>query len=79
MLAIGVLVLLFVQDVVIAREAVNVPGVLGDLLRRGSFIPLLFVFVLLRGAVELTRILRAKGASPHAGFAYLMVVFLLPP
>lgn len=76
-LAIAVLVLLFVQDVVIAREAVNVSGALGDLLRRGSLIPLLFIVVLLRGAVELTRILRAKGARPHARFVYLMVLFLL--
>jgi len=75
--AIAVLVLLFLQDVVIAREAVNVPGAVGDLLGRGSLIPLLFVIVLLRGAVELTRILRVKGARPHARFAYLMVLFLL--
>ncbi len=76
-LAIAVLVLLFVQDVVIAREAVAVAGPFGDLLRRGSLIPLLFVVVLLRASVELSRIMRAKGIRPHSGFANLMILALL--
>lgn len=76
-LAIAGLVLLFVEDVEIARRAVGVSGPFGDLLRRGSLIPLLFIFVLLRGSVELNRILLAKGVKPHAVFAGLMVLFLL--
>ncbi len=76
-LAIGVLVLLFMQDVVIAKHSVQLPGALGDLLRRGSLIPLLCIGVLLRGAMELNRILLAKEIRPHALFAYLMIVVLL--
>lgn len=76
MLAIAVLVLLFVQDVVIAREAVHVPGALGQLLARGSLVPLLFVVVLLRGSMEMSRLLRAKGAKPRAGFANVCILFL---
>lgn len=76
MVAIGVLVLLFVQDVIIAREAVHVPGSLGQLLARGSLVPVLFVVVLLRGSMEMARMLRAKGAKPHAAFANLSIIFL---
>ena len=76
-LAIAVLVLLFMQDVVIAKQSIGLTGPLGDLLRRGSLIPLLFIVVLLRGAVELDRILRAKDVRPHSAFAYLMIVVLL--
>jgi len=76
-LAIAVLVLLFMQDVVIAKHSVELAGPLGDLLHRGSLIPLLFMVVLLRGALELDRILRAKGVQPHSAFAYLMIVVLL--
>jgi len=76
-LAIAVLVLLFVQDAVIAKQSIELAGPLGDLLRRGSLIPLLFIVVLLRGAVELDHILRAKDVKPHSVFAYLMIVVLL--
>jgi len=76
-LAIAVLVLLFMQDVVIAKQSIELTGPFGDLLRRGSLIPLLFIVVLLRGAVELDRILRAKDVRPHSAFAYLMIVVLL--
>ena len=76
-LVIAALVLLFVEDAAIAREAVSIAGPLGDLLRRGSLIPLLFLVVLLRGSLELNRILLAKGVKPHTVFAGLMVFFLL--
>lgn len=76
-LAIAVLVLLFMQDVLVAKHSIALVGPLGDLLRRGSFIPLLFVVVLLRGAMELDRILRAKDVKPHSAFAYLMILVLL--
>lgn len=76
-LAIVVLVLLFVQDVVIAKQSIGSAGPLGELLRRGSFVPLLFIVVLLRGAMELSHILRAKDYRPHSVFAYSMILFLL--
>ena len=76
MMAIAVLVLLFVQDVVIAREALHVQGPLGSLLARGSLVPVLLVVVLMRGSFEMTRMLRAKGARPHAGFANVCILFL---
>jgi len=76
-MAIAVLVLLFMQDVVIAKQSFELPGPLGDLLRRGSLIPILFIVVLLRGAVELNRLLRAKDYKPHSAFAYLMILVLL--
>ncbi len=76
-LAIAVLVLLFIQDVIIAKQSIETAGPLGELLRRGSLIPLLFIVVLLRGAVELNRIFRAKEIRPHSAFAYLMILVLL--
>ncbi len=76
-MAIAVLVLLFMQDVLIAKQSIGLAGPLGDLLRRGSLLPLLFIVVLLRGAVELDRLLRAKDINPHSVFAYLMIVVLL--
>jgi phosphatidate cytidylyltransferase len=80
-LAIVVLLLLVLQDVVIARESVRIAGPFGELLRRGSLIPLFFVIMLLRASRELTRILSNNsvpgGARPHAAFANLMIVFLL--
>lgn len=75
-MAIAVLVLLFVQDVVIAREALHVDSALGRLFARGSLVPVLFVIVLLRGSFEMARMLRAKGAKPHACFANLCILFL---
>jgi phosphatidate cytidylyltransferase len=65
------------QDVVIAKQSIELAGPLGDLLHRGSLLPILFIVVLLRGAVELDRILRAKDVRPHSAFAYLMIVVLL--
>jgi len=76
-LAIVVLLLLVIQDVIIAREAVNIAGPFGELLRRGSLIPLFFVIMLLRASRELTRILFATGARPHTAFANVMIVVLL--
>ena len=76
-LAIAALIWLFLQDVVIAKQSTTLAGPLGDLLKRGSLIPLLFLAVFLRGAMELDRILRAKAVRPHTAFAYLMIVVLL--
>ncbi len=76
-LALTVLCLLFVADILIAEQFEATEGPIGDLLGRGNILPLLFLFVMLRGAVELGRLLRAKGARPHTPFAYLMIVILL--
>ncbi len=77
-LAIALLLLLFIQDVLIAKEvAVRVPGPVGELLRRGSLVPLLFVAVLLRASYELKRIFVAKGVRAHVAFANVMIVVLL--
>ena len=76
-LAIAALILLFLQDVVVAKQSIELSGPLGDLLRRGSLLPLVFVAVFLRGAMELNHIFRAKDIRPHTTFAYLMIVVLL--
>lgn len=75
-LAIAVLVLLVVQDVAIARYAARSGGAFGELLARGSLIPLFFIVVLLRGSMELARILRAKGAQPYVAWANISILFL---
>lgn len=75
--AILALLMLFTLDVLVARTSVELDGALGDLLYRGSFVPLLFLVVILLGAFEMNRILRAKGARPHSIFAYVMIAVLL--
>ncbi len=72
-----VLCTLFVLDVLIARDAGQVEGPVAELLQRGSVIPLLFVIVILRAAMELVRLFEAKGTHPHAKFAYLMTTLML--
>lgn len=76
-LAIAVLLMLFTLDVAIAKRSAGLEGALGRLLERGSVLPLLFLVVIWRGAVELCGLLRAKGARPHALFAHLMIAALL--
>jgi phosphatidate cytidylyltransferase len=76
-LAIIVLVLLFALDGAVARWAERLEGAVGDLLRRGSVVPLMFLVVLHCGAVELSHLLRATGARPHVLFAHLMITVLL--
>ena len=76
-LAIILLVLLFGLDIAIARWAEELEGAVGALLRRGSLLPLLFLVMLLGGAVELVRLLRAKAVRPHAVYAYSMIAVLV--
>ena len=76
-LALLVLYLLFWLDVAIAQSCVDLQGPLGNLLRRGSILPVLFVVILLCSAVELDRMLRTKGAIPHTRFAFLMITLLI--
>lgn len=75
--AILVLLTLFTLDAFIAEMSLEVDGALGDLLYRGSILPLLFLVVISLGAYEMNRLLRAKAACPHALFSYLMIAALL--
>ncbi len=75
--AILVLLTLFTLDALVADMSAEVGGALGDLLYRGSILPLLFLVVISLGAYEMNRLLRAKGARPHALFSYLMIAALL--
>ena len=77
LLAILVLVTVFAIDVRTAQWCEALPGLFGDLLGRGCVLPLALLAVVLRAAVELTRMLRATGAKPHASFAYLMIAVLM--
>ena len=72
-LAIAVLVTLFQIDLVVALGSRERSGMMADLLSRGSVVPLLILVVLLRGAVEMHRGLRARGIRPHFRFACLMI------
>jgi len=74
---VALLCLLFVADALIARTAADLPGPLGDLLRRGSILPLVSVAVFLLGAVEMNHLLRLQGTHPHSRFAYLTVAVLV--
>ena len=76
-LAIAVLLGLFLLDVIIAGHAEGLAGPFGELFARGSVIPLTVLVMILLGAVELTRLLRLKGARPYALFAYFVIGALL--
>ena len=71
------LLMLFTLDVLIAETSMEVDGALGDLLYRGSILPLFFLVTILLGAREMNRLLRAKAARPHALFSYLMIAALM--
>ncbi len=75
--ALMALVLLFLLDVYVAEQSEQWDGPVGELLRRGSLLPLVLVALLLRGAVELNRLIRSTGARPHTRFAYLMITLLV--
>ncbi len=81
-MSIAALLGLFASDVAIAKFpfVIAMDGPVGDLLRRGSLIPLLFTFILVLGAAEMLQLLRRRGANPHARFALLMTgIFVLTP
>lgn len=73
-LAIAVLVGLIVLDVVVAASAAGSDGWVAALLARGSFIPLATAAMTVLGGAELARFFKLKEASPHAGFAYVVIV-----
>lgn len=76
-LAIVLLVALFQLDRGIALHATSMPDRIGEILKRGSVIPMLFLVVLLLGAREMDRLLRARGVQPFSMFAYLMIAAML--
>lgn len=76
-LAIAFLCALFGGDAAIAWRAEALDGPLGDLLRRGSIVPVTTAVVFLLAAVELTHLLRLTGARPYATLAYPLVVGLI--
>ena len=75
--AVAMLVLLFLLDIEIARQSLRWEGLVGDLLSRGSILPVAFLVIVLRGAFELNRLMRSSGARPHARFAYWMIALLV--
>lgn len=78
--AIFVLLSLILVDVAIADFASKpspLPGLLADLLARGSVIPLIFLATVLGGVFELDRLLRKKGANPYVKTAYVGVAALM--
>ncbi|MFH0982538.1 MAG: phosphatidate cytidylyltransferase [Planctomycetota bacterium] len=52
-------------------------GVLPDLCRKGSLIPMLFAMLACGGAVELVRLMKAVGLRPHGGWAVFWSVALM--
>ncbi len=76
-LAIFVLLMVVTLDVVVAEWAEALDGALGDLLQRGSILPICILVIMLFAAAELGRLLRAKGARPLMLFAHLMIAALV--
>ncbi len=76
-LAILFLLVVFQTDRALGQLATTWSGPLGELARRGSTVPLLFILVFVFGTMEMTRLLRARGVRPFSMFALLMIVILL--
>ncbi len=77
MMAIATCLALALGDAMVADWADGLDGPLGDLLARGSLIPLAVAVMFLAGAVELNHLLRSKGIESLTGVAYPMVLVLL--
>lgn len=79
-LAIAVTIALVMSDVLVTKSCADLEGPLGDLLRRGSVIPIAATAMILLGATELNRLFTIKSARPHKRFAYLITgaVMLTP-
>ncbi|HNQ24128.1 MAG TPA: phosphatidate cytidylyltransferase [Phycisphaerae bacterium] len=75
-LAIVVVFTLVVLDVMVA-EFLPVGGKLGNLLQRGSIIPIVAAVVALLGAIELNRLFGLTGRRVRGAFAHCMVVVLV--
>ncbi len=64
-------------DIAIARRFGEFPGPVGDLLRRGSVVPVAVLLMMLRCAAEIRKLFSAKQVRPHVGFAYAMIGILV--
>ena len=76
-LAIVFVVTLCMLDALIADQAVDLPSPIGELLQRGSVMPLTFLVIFVVGAVELNHMFRLRSARPYLAFACVMVGLLL--
>jgi len=76
-LAIGILLAVFMADVVVAQLALEIEGPVGRLLQRGSILPVLFLVAVLAGARELNRLLCRTNACPYMWFACVMIAVLM--
>lgn len=76
LLVILAVLLIIVVDWTIAR-ACPYDSAIGDLLRRGSLIPILYTSLVLIGTVELSRAFRRMGHRPHTWFAFIMIALLM--
>jgi phosphatidate cytidylyltransferase len=75
-LAISVLLVIIAGDAAVAQRWPEFGPVLGSLVRRGSLIPLAVAGLMLAGAIEFLRLMRAVGLRPHGRWAVLMVLTL---
>ena len=75
--AIALILALVVLDVHIARWAATAGGAFAELLARGSMLPLTCGAMVVAGAAEFLRLLRATGSRPNVAFALSMVTALM--
>ena len=76
-LAVLAAIAIVVLDVGIAESYAGVAGPIAALLRRGSVVPLVWLALILCGAVELNRMLRLTGARPYRFLAYALITLLV--
>lgn len=68
---------IFLADALVARLASSIPGPFGDLLQRGSLVPVFFMLAALYGASELIRLHRNKGVRLPGWFTRLLIAALV--
>ncbi|UCD73905.1 MAG: phosphatidate cytidylyltransferase, partial [Phycisphaerales bacterium] len=76
-MAIAGLLLVIASDAWVATSWRSFGEVLGPLLQRGSLIPVVFTAIMLGGAFEFLRLMRAAGLRPHGIWAMLMIAALM--
>ena len=76
-MAVSALLLLVAADAWLAGSWQRFGDVLGPLVRRGSLIPPAFTLLMLAGAAEFIRLMRAVGLRPHAWWAKIMVAAMM--
>lgn len=75
--AIALILALVVVDVEIARWSATASGAFAELMARGSVLPLICTVMVVAGAVEFIRLLRATGSRPNAALGLSMVTALM--